>query len=67
MPHRKLPRTLSLSLLLLACVLSFGQLATTVGALPAKCDSETCDTSSDCGGGCFCNRPTGKCVVDELS
>lgn len=53
-----------LTLLVVSSAFSIGQLNARAQTKDPNCAGLACTAGSDCGTKCFCNRPTGTCIVD---
>jgi hypothetical protein len=54
-----------LGVLVLAGSLGLSVTALTTSAEAANCEGLGCNTGSDCGTKCFCNGPSGSCILDN--
>ena len=62
--RRNLLELFLLTLLVVSSAFSIGQLTTQAQTKDPNCAGLNCFDSSDCGTKCFCNRPSGLCIVN---
>ena len=56
---------LAVTIIMILAAAYGGKTVLATRAANASCSTWYCFDQSDCGAGCFCNRPLGRCIADR--